>query len=645
MARHSLARPTLNGFLERAAYDMFRFRDELAPLRNQATDSVASSSELACSSSASSCSLSSSTSLSSHSSTSASSELELHLSCLEILGSECRDLLVLATTGAAVVNSQPTAAYVSASASSQQSNVLSSSKEPLPLSHDDHTETSFVATAPVVSDSSASSSITVAEEKYGVGGNRTNDPEDKDDDSPFPGPVVQVSLHFHYSGSSPFHCPWFRSLCFRSFVVIFSFHFVLLYLFLFRFVTGSFCSRKDSWRPIFCNQCIGSARPGYWLSSSFPSCLAICAGPSSYASHSEKHCLLPLSLCHDDLISTHWSSAEGSMCVGLCMVVSLACLFVASWWQEPDKVKQGKRPLRLFFICFPFLPSLINSWMLLSLLRNLFLLSRHCSLHRNLALSLIFWLISHSLLPRCSCSFPTIFSSSHHWFSLQSLFSLTLLIFYCCSERHAGVCWFSWVRIFSWLVQHSSSRFQETRLINTSLLTLKSCISARASAGRSSSDLHIPYRNSKLTLLLRDCFELGRRFFLFNCPSFSLLLHFWPSPFSSLFSMRSVSLLLPPPPLPLLLFDCRLLLFFAERLLVVFSWRFFLLSSPSSFSVSSLSPSFCLYLCRSESTHQACFDYLCFTVAFWSSSFYFNFALCSCTHGRLSFLCCCSFLK
>lgn len=56
---------------------------------------------------------------------------------------------------------------------------------------------------------------------------------------------------------------------------------------------------------------------------------------------------------------------------------------------------------------------------------------------------------------------------------------------------------------------HDKTRQMEAKFINTSLMTLKDCIRARALASTSSTHLHIPYRQSPLTLLLRDCFELA----------------------------------------------------------------------------------------------------------------------------------------
>lgn len=58
---------------------------------------------------------------------------------------------------------------------------------------------------------------------------------------------------------------------------------------------------------------------------------------------------------------------------------------------------------------------------------------------------------------------------------------------------------------------HDKTRQAETKFINTSLMTLKDCIRARALAATSTQHLHIPYRRSPLTLLLRDCFEIAVR--------------------------------------------------------------------------------------------------------------------------------------
>ncbi|KAJ3046236.1 hypothetical protein HDV00_000048 [Rhizophlyctis rosea] len=57
---------------------------------------------------------------------------------------------------------------------------------------------------------------------------------------------------------------------------------------------------------------------------------------------------------------------------------------------------------------------------------------------------------------------------------------------------------------------HDKDRLAETREINRSLMTLKDCIRSRALAStQSQSHIHIPYRQSKLTLLLKDAFELS----------------------------------------------------------------------------------------------------------------------------------------
>ncbi|KAG8338972.1 Microtubule binding Kinesin motor domain [Trypanosoma vivax] len=56
---------------------------------------------------------------------------------------------------------------------------------------------------------------------------------------------------------------------------------------------------------------------------------------------------------------------------------------------------------------------------------------------------------------------------------------------------------------------HDKDRQMEAKFINTSLMTLKECIRARAKTATSSAHLHIPFRRSPLTLLLRDCFEIA----------------------------------------------------------------------------------------------------------------------------------------
>ncbi|CCW68962.1 unnamed protein product [Phytomonas sp. Hart1] len=58
---------------------------------------------------------------------------------------------------------------------------------------------------------------------------------------------------------------------------------------------------------------------------------------------------------------------------------------------------------------------------------------------------------------------------------------------------------------------HDKVRQIEMKFINSSLMTLKDCIRSRALASTSSQHLHIPYRRSPLTLLLRDCFEIAVR--------------------------------------------------------------------------------------------------------------------------------------
>lgn len=58
---------------------------------------------------------------------------------------------------------------------------------------------------------------------------------------------------------------------------------------------------------------------------------------------------------------------------------------------------------------------------------------------------------------------------------------------------------------------HDKVRQAESKFINTSLMTLKDCIRARALAATSTQHLHIPYRRSPLTFLLRDCFEIAVR--------------------------------------------------------------------------------------------------------------------------------------
>ncbi|KAJ3069839.1 hypothetical protein HDU98_007097 [Podochytrium sp. JEL0797] len=56
---------------------------------------------------------------------------------------------------------------------------------------------------------------------------------------------------------------------------------------------------------------------------------------------------------------------------------------------------------------------------------------------------------------------------------------------------------------------HDKERMQESVDINKSLTTLKDCIRNRALAVLSTKHVHVPYRNSKLTLLLKSAFELS----------------------------------------------------------------------------------------------------------------------------------------
>ncbi|KAI9334349.1 P-loop containing nucleoside triphosphate hydrolase protein [Zopfochytrium polystomum] len=56
---------------------------------------------------------------------------------------------------------------------------------------------------------------------------------------------------------------------------------------------------------------------------------------------------------------------------------------------------------------------------------------------------------------------------------------------------------------------HDKERIAESVEINKSLATLKDCIRNRAIAATSSKHVHIPYRNSRLTLLLKEAFDLG----------------------------------------------------------------------------------------------------------------------------------------
>lgn len=57
---------------------------------------------------------------------------------------------------------------------------------------------------------------------------------------------------------------------------------------------------------------------------------------------------------------------------------------------------------------------------------------------------------------------------------------------------------------------HDKERMKETKEINSSLMSLKSCIRARtAAAGIGQGGTHIPFRNNKLTLLIKDIFDVS----------------------------------------------------------------------------------------------------------------------------------------
>jgi len=56
---------------------------------------------------------------------------------------------------------------------------------------------------------------------------------------------------------------------------------------------------------------------------------------------------------------------------------------------------------------------------------------------------------------------------------------------------------------------HDKELVKQTQHINKSLMALKDCIRNRAlSVVNDDMSIHIPYRNSKLTLLLKESFEL-----------------------------------------------------------------------------------------------------------------------------------------
>lgn len=57
---------------------------------------------------------------------------------------------------------------------------------------------------------------------------------------------------------------------------------------------------------------------------------------------------------------------------------------------------------------------------------------------------------------------------------------------------------------------HSKALMDETKDINFSLMSLKECIRARTLAsGPGGASIHVPYRRSKLTLLMKDVFDVG----------------------------------------------------------------------------------------------------------------------------------------
>ena len=55
---------------------------------------------------------------------------------------------------------------------------------------------------------------------------------------------------------------------------------------------------------------------------------------------------------------------------------------------------------------------------------------------------------------------------------------------------------------------HDKARVIETKFINSSLMTLKDCIRARGIAATSTKHVHIPYRRTPLTMIMKDSFEL-----------------------------------------------------------------------------------------------------------------------------------------
>ena len=56
---------------------------------------------------------------------------------------------------------------------------------------------------------------------------------------------------------------------------------------------------------------------------------------------------------------------------------------------------------------------------------------------------------------------------------------------------------------------HDKSRIKETKAINSSLMTLKECIKNRAKSVQDPyTFVHIPFRQAKLMLVMKDAFEL-----------------------------------------------------------------------------------------------------------------------------------------
>ena len=56
---------------------------------------------------------------------------------------------------------------------------------------------------------------------------------------------------------------------------------------------------------------------------------------------------------------------------------------------------------------------------------------------------------------------------------------------------------------------HDKTRIKETKAINSSLMTLKECIKNRAKSVQDPSTfVHIPFRQAKLMLVMKDAFEL-----------------------------------------------------------------------------------------------------------------------------------------